>query len=124
MATLLFWLYLINLTLLILHEMDSVYWKEWDLFGLPGGVEGFLLVHIPLILLALYGLIWIYQQTLAGLIVSLVLSVAGMGGFGLHTYLIRTGHPEFKTPLSRMILAGMLFVSLVQMSVTIYLLRG
>ena len=124
MATLLFWIYLISLTLLILHEMDSVYWKEWDLFGLPGGVEGFLLVHIPLILIALYGLIWIYQQTLAGLIVSLIISLAGMGGFGLHTYFIRTGHPEFKTPLSRMILIGMLFVSLAQMSVTIYLLRG
>ncbi len=122
MATLLFWIYLINLTLLIVHEMDSVHWKEWNLFGLPGGVEGFLLVHIPLLLIALYGLIWTYQQTLAGLIVSLVISLAGMGGSGIHTYFIRTGHPEFKTPLSWMILAGMLLVSLAQAALTLYLM--
>ena len=47
MTQLLFWLYIVNLTLLILHEMDSAYWKEWQLFHLPGGVGGFLLIHLP-----------------------------------------------------------------------------
>jgi hypothetical protein len=32
MADLLFWLYLVNSVLLINHEIDSAYWKEWDLF--------------------------------------------------------------------------------------------
>jgi hypothetical protein len=45
MIELLFWLYFINLALLILHEMDSAYGKEWDLFRLQGG---FLLIHPPL----------------------------------------------------------------------------
>jgi hypothetical protein len=36
MADLLFWLYLVNSVLLINHEIDSAYWKEWDLFnGIP-----------------------------------------------------------------------------------------
>ena len=120
----LFWLYLINIVVIIVHEMDSVYWKEWDVFGLGGGVEGFLILHIPLLLIVLYGLIWLYQQTLAGLIISLVIGVAGMGGFGLHTYFIRKGRREFTTPLSLGILWGMLLLSLAQVVVALFLLRG
>ena len=44
----LFWIYLVNVVLLILHEKDSTYWKEWNLFHLPGGLTGFLLIHFPL----------------------------------------------------------------------------
>jgi hypothetical protein len=33
---------LLNLALLITHEIDSAFWKEWNLFGLPGGVQEFL----------------------------------------------------------------------------------
>ncbi len=120
----LFWLYLTGTVLLMVHEMDSVYWKEWDLFGLPGEVTGFLLIHIPLLFLGLYGLVLVFQRTLAGLIFSLVISLAGLGGFGLHTFFIRKGRTEFTTPVSQFILWGMLVVSLAQAVVTIYLLRG
>jgi hypothetical protein len=46
-------LYLINTALLSTHEVDSAYWREWDLFHLPGGLPGFLLLHISLFLLVL-----------------------------------------------------------------------
>ena len=45
----LLWLYLTNAVLLINHEIDSAYWKEWELFRLPGGIAGFLLLHSPLL---------------------------------------------------------------------------
>ena len=32
-------LYLANTALLIAHEIDSAYWKEWELFHLPGGIR-------------------------------------------------------------------------------------
>ena len=124
MSEILFWLYLTNTVLLIVHEMDSVYWKEWDLFGLPGGVTGFLLIHLPLLFLGLYGLALVYQKAAGGLVFSLVISLAGLGGFGIHTYFIRKGRNEFTTSVSQFILWGMLIASLAQMSVTIYLLRG
>jgi Family of unknown function (DUF6713) len=124
MPEILFWLYLTNTVLMIVHEMDSVYWKEWDLFGLPGGVTGFLMIHLPLLFLVLYGLVLVFQRTPAGLIVSLIISLAGLLGFGIHTYFIRKGRPEFTTPVSQFILWAMLIVSLAQAVVTIYLLRG
>jgi len=44
----LFWLYLVNAILLINHEIDSAFWKEWELFKLPGGIGGFLILHFPI----------------------------------------------------------------------------
>ena len=124
MSAILFWLYLANTVLLIVHEMDSVYWKEWDLFGLGGGVTGFLVLHFPLLFLGLYGLVLVFQRAFAGLIFSLIISLAGLGGFAIHTFFIQKGHKEFTTLVSLFILWGMLIVSLAQAAVTIYLLRG
>jgi hypothetical protein len=44
----LFWIYMINAILLISHEIDSAYWKEWELFKLPGGIGVFWLHFVPL----------------------------------------------------------------------------
>jgi hypothetical protein len=118
----LFWIYLVNAVLLINHEIDSAYWKEWELFRLPGGITGFLLVHLPMLFLVLYGLVLVFQQTFAGLIFSLVLSFGGVFAFSIHTYLIRKGRDEFKSPISLFILAVTLVVSLAQAVTTIYLL--
>jgi hypothetical protein len=123
MAEILFWVYLVNSVLLINHEIDSAYWKEWDLFKLPGGITGFLIVHFPVLFLLLYGLVLVSQRTFAGLILSLVLSLGGVFAFTIHTYFIKRGRDEFNTPISRFILIATLVVSLVQAGMTIYLLR-
>jgi hypothetical protein len=108
--------------LLILHEIDSAYWKEWELFRLPGGVTAFLLVHIPILLLVLYGLVLVSQRTFAGLILSLILGFAGVFAFSIHIYFIRRGRDEFKSPVSVAILVATLVLSLVQIAITVYLL--
>jgi hypothetical protein len=122
MAEILFWVYLVNIVLLILHEMDSTYWKEWELFHLPGGLTGFLLIHFPLYCLGLYGLVPLSQGTHGGLVYSLVISLAGMGAFTIHTWFLQKGHPEFNIPVSKFILWATLIVSLAQAGITIYLL--
>lgn len=121
MNTLLFWLYLTNAVLLINHEIDSAYWKEWELFHLPGGISGFLLMHFPLVAIVLYGLVLVAQQAFAGLIISLVLSLVGIGAFGIHSYFIKKGHPEFRNWVSVLILILIFVISLVQGGVTICL---
>jgi hypothetical protein len=119
---LLFWLYLANTVLLILHEMDSAYWKEWELFGLPGGITVFLLLHVPLYPVGLYGLVLLSQGAPAGFILSLVIGAAGILAFGLHTFFLLKGRREFHTVTSKSILALLLLVSLAQVAVTIALL--
>ena len=122
MAQTVFWLYLVNTILLILHEMDSAYWKEWDLFRLPGGIGGFLLIHFPLYLLGLYGLVLVFQGASAGWILSLAVGAAGIFAFFIHTYFLRKGRPEFNTRVSKGILSLLLCVSTVQIAATIFLL--
>jgi hypothetical protein len=116
----LFWLYLLNATLLVVHEMDSAYWREWELFRLPGGLTGFLLLHLPLVAVVLYGLVLVWERTPAGLILSLLLSLAGLFAFSIHTYFLRRGRHEFDLPVSRLILVTTLVVSLLLAGLTAF----
>ena len=116
------WLYLLNATILIDHEIDSAYWKEWKLFHLPGGEAGFLLLHIPLLMPVLYGLVLADRGMFAGLILSLVVSVSGLLAFSIHTFFLHRGHPEFKTPVSLGLLWMILLVSLAQFCLTVAML--
>lgn len=120
MPDLLFWLYLTNAVLLINHEIDSAYRKEWEIFKLPGGVTGFLLFHFPLLFIVLYGLVLIARNSFWGLICSLVLCFGGIFAFLIHIYFLRQGRKEFDNPLSKLILVLILLVSVAQVIVTIY----
>jgi hypothetical protein len=124
MRDVLFWLYLINAVTLTVHEIDSAYWKEWELFRLPGGLAGFLLLHFPLLFLLLYGLVLVDRGAFAGQILSLVLSLGGIIAFSIHTYFIRQGREEFKTSVSQFILWVTLLVSLAQLGVTLIVLAS
>jgi hypothetical protein len=122
MADLLLWLYLANSVLLINHEIDSAYWKEWNLFKLPGGLTGFLLLHFPLLLFILLGLIFVYRHSSWGLIFSFVLCFGGLFAFAVHTYFLGKGRAEFDKPISKFILVAILLVSLIQLVTTLYVM--
>jgi len=122
MYSILFWLFLINAVLLITHEIDSAYWKEWELFKLPGGVTGFLLLHLPLVGLLLYGFYVVSRHTTAGLVISLIVSAGGIFAFAIHRFYIKKGKPEFKTPVSLFLLAATLVISLIQAAVTLWII--
>jgi hypothetical protein len=120
MSEALFWLYLINAVLLINHEIDSAYWKEWHLFHLPGGITGFLLLHFPLLLLVLYGMAAVARQQPSAAWFSLLLAAGGVFAFSIHTYFLKKGRAEFNQPISKFILWSTLLVSICQMALTIY----
>lgn len=122
MAEFLFWLYLSNSVLLINHEIDSAYWNEWELFKLPGGITGFLLIHFPLLFFVLHGLVLVSRHSLSGLIFSLILCFGGIFAFSIHTHFLKKGRNEFDKPISKFILAAILIVSIIQLTVTIYLM--
>ena len=118
----LLWLYVLNATLLITHEIDSAYWKEWRLFwGLLGprqqplpdrvGAPLFVLLHLPMVGALLWGLLEVARSTTAGYMMSLVLGACGVFAFTVHSLFIRAGHPEFRTAVSQAVLWGSLAVS-------------
>ncbi len=120
MADILLWLYLFNAVLVIDHEIDSAYWKEWELFSLPGRISGFLLLHIPLLFVILSGLILIVKQSRWGLVFSLLLCGGGLFAFAAHSYFLRKGRQQFNSWISKSILVAILIVSVCQAVVTLY----
>ena len=122
MYDILFWLYLINSILLINHEIDSAYWKEWKLFRIPGGITTFLILHFPILFLILYGLVLVFSKTFGGLIVSLIVGGGGLFALLIHAYFIKKGHDEFRKPISLFILVAMGIVSIIQILLTIFIM--
>ena len=118
-SELLLWIYIVNATLLVNHEIDAVYWKEWDLFKIKGGITGFILLHIPLVFIILFGLVMVLRDSIWGPVMSLVMGGVGVFTFSIHAYYLKKGRPEFKTPLSLGILVSILVVSSVQLVLAI-----
>lgn len=119
-----FWLYFVNAVLLIIHEIDSAYWKEWELFKIPGGISGFLIIHFPLIGAILFGLCAIILWPITGIVFSFTLCAGGLFAFSIHTYFLKKGKEEFNSPISIAILIATLVVSLTQLAITFLVVLG
>jgi hypothetical protein len=96
-------LYIVNATLLLLHEIESAYEKEWEILKLPGRITGFLLLHIPIIILLFYGLTEIERNSTIGLIFGIILGIAGVIPFMVHKIFIKTPD-QFNLPVSNAII--------------------
>ncbi len=82
-------IYALNSVLLLLHEIESAYEKEWEILKLPGGITGFLLIHVPVILIIFYGLIEMNRHSNAGLIFGIILGICGIIPFVVHKIIVR-----------------------------------
>ena len=82
-------IYILNATLLLLHEIESAYEKEWEILKLPGEITGFLLLHIPMILVLFYGLIEISTRSAIGLVIGVVSGIGGLIPFFVHNVFVR-----------------------------------
>ncbi len=108
------WLYLLNAAVLITHEIDSAYWHEWDLFGIPGGIQAFLVLNLVLVVVVLYGLQALVTGRLSGIIFSWILVAGGLFAVAIHTFFILKGSQAFRLPVSLLLLAVTLVLSMAQ----------
>jgi hypothetical protein len=104
--------YLVAFALLAAHEIDSAYWHEWELFGVPGGIQLFLILNFALLIPFLWGLTRLARSPRAGAPYGIVLALAGVAAFGLHTWFLVQGRPEFRLAASLAILGATLIASL------------
>ena len=95
--------YIFNATLLLLHEIESAYEKEWEILKLPGKITGFLIMHIPVIILLLWGLIELYKQSATGMIIGIVAGLGGLMPFIIHKILVKRDN-HFNRPISIIIM--------------------
>lgn len=108
------YLYLANATLLFAHEIDSAYWKEWELFHLPGGIQLFVVLHLLLIPLVLLGYREVVARRRYARLATLGLAVVGLFAAVVHGGFILAGDTAFTLPISQLILLATLILSLLQ----------
>lgn len=112
-------LYLLNGSLLIAHEIDSAYWQEWTLFGLPGGVQGFVVLNWILVLVVLWGLRAVVAGHRSGIAFSWILVGGGMFAVVVHSALLFQGNAAFRVPVSLALLGAVGITSIAQAAVLI-----
>ena len=81
--------YILNATLILLHEIESGYEKEWEILKLPGRITGFIIMHIPIILILFFGLLAIERQSFLGYFIGIMSGAGGLIPFLVHKVLIR-----------------------------------
>ena len=113
----LLWLYSMNAAVLITHEIDSAYWHEWELFGIPGGIQVFLCLNLLLVAVILYGHQALALGRASGIVLSWVLVAGGLFAVIIHTYFLLQGSDAFGLPVSLALLVTTFVLSLVQAAV-------
>jgi hypothetical protein len=110
--------YLMTMSLLVLHQIDAAYWKEWEMFYLPGGIQVFLLFNILIIPVIFIG----YKNIIIKSSTATTYSYL-CGGLGIITFLIHLGFSlfgatQFHLPLSVAIIILCLIFGIWQIALT------
>jgi len=111
--------YLITMCLLIFHQIDAAYWKEWEMFYLPGGVQGFLLFNILIIPIVLIGYKSVTVNDSRARKYSYFCAGLGIITFVIHLVFMILDYAQFTLPLSMIILISCLISSLYQVKQTL-----
>jgi hypothetical protein len=104
--------YILNATLLILHEIESGYEKEWEILKLPVKLTGFILLHIPLLFLCFYGLYFIIQYPQSSAIISILAGSVGLLPFLVHK-IIKNEKEHFNKTISNALIYGNLVTGII-----------
>lgn len=117
------WLFATEAALLLAHEIDAAYWHEWDLFGLPGGVQLFVTIHIPLVIVVFWGFARLPAHGRGGYVTAFVLGFAGVAAAIIHGGFLLAGDPSFRLPVSLAVLAAGVLVGIPLMALSARELR-
>jgi hypothetical protein len=107
------------MSLLILHQIDAAYWKEWEMFYLPGGIQGFLFFNLLILPILLIGYKSIIVSDKYSVRYSMLCAGLGCLTFIIHAGFMFASSPEFHLPASLLIIFLCLISSLFQIKQTI-----
>jgi hypothetical protein len=93
-------LYVWTMAVCTVHVVDSAYWHEWEILGLPGGIQFFLVQSLILAVPFLVGLTKLAKGAQSGPVYGIVLAGMGIAGFAIHAVLLLQGSPEFRNAAS------------------------
>ena len=109
-------LFLLNSTILLTHQIDAAYWHEWNLFHLPGGNQLNLILNLPIIALVLLAFLQVATHSPHQRLCHKFLAGLGLLTVAIHSGFFLAGHPEFQQPMSLLLLAATLMLSVAQLT--------
>jgi len=107
-------LFLLNSTVLLTHQIDAAYWHEWNLFHLPGGNQLNLILNLPIIALVLLAFLQVATHSPRQRLCHQFLASLGLLTVAIHSGFFLAGHSEFLQPMSLLLLAATLVLSVAQ----------
>lgn len=108
-------LFLLNTCVLLTHQVDAAYWHEWELFHLPGGNQLNLILNLPMIGLVLMCFFQVANQSHQARRCHQLLAGLGLLTVAIHSAFFLIGHTAFLQPVSLLLLAATLILSLLQL---------
>ena len=108
----------LNLSLVMAHQADAAYWKEWEMFGLPGGIQLFTLFNLTAFLLLLWCFVAVVTRSRSGLRGSFVIAALSGVVLPIHAAFGLAGFTQFHLPVSIAIIVGTFGISLLQANLT------
>jgi len=105
-------LYILNSCLIIVHEIESGYEREWEILHLPFRLKGFLIIHIPIIIIILIGVLEIYKFTFIGITIGYIISIGGTLPLVIHKFLFNKEN-HFNSKISNFIIYSNFLISII-----------
>lgn len=110
--------YFLTMCLLILHQIDAAFWREWEMFYLPGGIQGYLVFNGLIIPVVLLGYKHVVQSSDKAVVFATACASLGVLTFLIHSGFALAGFEQFHLPLSMAIVLLCLLTSLWQFTET------
>ena len=98
-------LMIIQLALLLLHQMDSTYFKEWEMMPfLKIGYVPFFIVTIFLTAIQVFGIFLLIDRNVTGVLIAIIWGFLGLDVPAFHTYHYIKGAKEIRNFWSALII--------------------
>lgn len=108
----------LNLSLVMAHQADAAYWREWEMFGLPGGIQFFTLFNLAAFMLLLWLFAAVVSRRRTGLRGSFVIAALSGVVLPIHAGFALAGFEQFHLPVSIAVIVGTFVVSVWQAILT------
>jgi hypothetical protein len=109
---------ILNLALVLTHQVDAAYWHEWEMFHLPIGIQLTNFINVLTFVALLYLFIPIAQRKASGITCSLVIAAISALVLPIHAGFAIAGYQQFHLPFSIFIIVGTFLLSILQAVLT------
>ncbi len=96
----------LDIALVFAHQGDAAYWHEWEMFGLPGGIQLFNVFNVLVFTLVLALFVPVVQRRPVGWRCSMVIAALCASVLPIHAGFALAGFDQFHLPVSMLLIGG------------------